>query len=316
MFGFMRTRGCQRHYCAVCKTIGAEYGHAPRMLLNHDTVLVAEIMSALSPEPLRHPSLVRRNCLTLPRKDEAPLALRYAAATTMFLAGAKVRDHVADTGRAGWRLLNRALDSRYRQASSQLAAWGLPVAGIEHSLASQAEREAQPASLDQLSEPTAHATAQVCGNAAHLAGRPDAAEGMSRFGAAFGKLIYVLDAWHDYKRDTGSGQFNALHALYGSRENAKADLDAAALQVDSAIADLPLEPRPREALRARFQANLTFALDPVSKAAKRKASECLPDCFPDACDACCCDACCDSCDCDCCGSCCDCGSCDCGGCDC
>lgn len=307
MFGFMRTRGCQRHYCAVCKTIGAEYGHAPRMLLNHDTVLVAEIMSALSPEPLRHPSLVRRNCLTLPRQNEAPLALRYAAATTMFLAGAKIRDHVTDSGRAGWRLLTRALGSRYRKASSHLADWGLPVAGIEQALASQPEHEAHPQSLDQLAGPTALATAQVCGNAAHLAGRPDAVDGMSRFGAAFGKLIYVLDAWHDYKRDTRDGQFNALHALYGSRDNAKADLDAAAAQVDRAIADLPLDTRPREALRARFQANLTFALEPAAKVAKRKASDCLPDCFPDSCDACCCDSC-DCCDC--------CGSCDCGGCDC
>lgn len=270
MFGFMRTRGCQSHYCAVCKTIGAEYGHAPRMLLNHDTVLVAEIMSALSPEPVRHPSLVRRNCLTLPRKNEAPLALRYAAATTMFLAGAKVRDHVTDTGRTGWRILNRALDSRYRKASAELTTWGLPVAGIEQALACQPQRESASSSLDELAESTSMATAEVCGNAAKLAGRPDAADGMSRFGAAFGKLIYVLDAWHDYKRDSISGQFNALKAVYGTRDNAKTDLDSAAAAVDDAIAALPLESRPKEALRARFQANLTFALDPSVANAETK----------------------------------------------
>jgi hypothetical protein len=304
MFGFMRTRSCQRHYCGVCKTIGSEYGHAPRMLLNHDTVLIAEIMTALSPEPVRHPVLSRRSCLQIPKAGSTPLALRYAAAATILLAGAKIRDHAADTGKAGWRLLSGALNSRYRAAKTSLEGWGLGVERIESELATQTTREASPASLAQLAAPTAFATSAVCGSAAVAAGRPDAEPALAGFGDAFGRLIYLLDAWHDYAKDAVSGQFNAIQAIHGSREQGRAAIDAAAREVEQSIQALPLAGRAREALRTRFQANLTMSMA-AKKEAGSKLSDCLPNCMPDACDSCCdCDCCCD------CGSCCD--GCDCG----
>jgi hypothetical protein len=311
MFGFMRTRSCQRHYCGVCKTIGATYGQAPRLLLNHDTVLIAEIMTALSPAATSHPVLKRRGCFRLPDPETVPLPLRFAAATTMLLAGAKVRDHVADTGRTTWRLLARAFQPRYEKAGADLAAWGLPVAQIETQLASQSAREANPVSLAELSNPTAFATAQVCGTAAKLSGRADAEPALMSFGQNFGHLIYVLDAWHDYAKDTASGQFNAIRALFQSRESARQEITTAASAVAASIDALPLDDRPREALKARFQASLTFSMEPA-KAVKKTFADRLPDWAPDWCDSCCCDECCclDSC----CDSC-DCGDC-CSGCDC
>ncbi len=301
MFGFMRSRGCGRHYCGVCKTIGSEYGHAPRMLLNHDIVLVAEIMTALSPEKPADPVLARRNCLRLPKRGEAPAALRFAAATTVLLAEAKLRDHAADTRSAVWRGLGRLLRPRYRRAAEDLRSFGVEVDNIEQELATQAEIERRPVSLDQLAGPTASATAAICGAAAGVAGRSDAKAALSNFGAAFGRLVYVLDAWHDFERDAASGQFNALRALYGRAE--RSAVDEAAGEVERAIAALPMEAGRRENLRSRLQANFTFAIAPGE--GKKKISDCLPDCAPDCCDG-CCDSCCD---CDCC---CDCGSCDCG----
>ena len=319
MFGFMRTKACQRHYCGVCKTIGAEFGQGPRMLLNHDTVLVAEIMTALDPRSGCHPALMRRNCFRMPKAGEAPLPLRYAAATTILLASSKVRDHVADTGKAGWRLLDRLLRRGYRRASDQLAGWGLPVTEIESRLEQQSAIEATPgASMSEYAGPTAFATAAVCGSAAVAMGRLDAVAPMERFGESFGRLIYVLDAWHDHARDAATRQFNAIRSLYPSRDEARPEIDAAAVEVASAIDALPLPDTTRGALRMRFEASLNASLE-GAKHAKRKMSDCLPNCLPDACDDCCCglDCCCD---CDICGACgdcsCCCDSCDCGGCDC
>ena len=313
----MRTKACARHYCGVCKTIGAEYGQGPRMLLNHDTVLVAEIMTALNPSTARHPALTKRNCFRLPNPEEAPLPLRYAAATTMLLASAKVRDHVTDTGKAGWKLLGRFLKKSSSAASTKLEDWGLPVAEIEARLASQSSLEAAPLSFSQLAAPTAFATSAVCGSAACAVGRPDAEQALARFGDAFGRMIYILDAWHDYAKDAASRQFNAIQALHGTRENARPELDAAAREVSEAIAAMPLPEKSRDALRLRFEANLSASVE-GAEAVKRKASSCLPNCAPNCCDACCDFECC--CDCTCCGSCCECGSCcdgcDCGGCDC
>jgi hypothetical protein len=59
MFGLMRARTCVKHtaawyrwrshYCGTCKTIGARYGHAARMTLNHDTVFLAELLEDRAP---------------------------------------------------------------------------------------------------------------------------------------------------------------------------------------------------------------------------------------------------------------------------
>ena len=60
MFGLMRVKKCgmseaekhfrRLHYCGTCKTIGSLYGQKSRLLLNHDTVFLAEILSSLSDE--------------------------------------------------------------------------------------------------------------------------------------------------------------------------------------------------------------------------------------------------------------------------
>ncbi|HLM60716.1 MAG TPA: DUF5685 family protein, partial [Pyrinomonadaceae bacterium] len=78
MFGLMRAKKCgtteaEKHlrrlnYCGTCKTIGALYGQKARLLLNHDTVFLAEILTALRDENIRNwsESYQSFNCLDLP----------------------------------------------------------------------------------------------------------------------------------------------------------------------------------------------------------------------------------------------------------
>ena len=92
MFGLMRAKTCgmsveekrfrRVNYCGTCKTIGSIYGQKSRLLLNHDTVFLAEILTALNSENVAdwQKSYQSYNCLNLP-KNEMPIALEFAATT-------------------------------------------------------------------------------------------------------------------------------------------------------------------------------------------------------------------------------------------
>src|ERR1700710_1921184 len=124
MFGLMRARTNARHtetwrewrnhYCGTCKTIGARYGQAARMSLNHDTVFLAEILSALSASPDISRAYRSFNCMTLPKTEaEMPTVMRYAAAATLVLAEFKVIDHIEDTNGRRWRTLKRLFSKQF-----------------------------------------------------------------------------------------------------------------------------------------------------------------------------------------------------------
>src|SRR5450432_3469465 len=140
MFGLMRARTCAKHtdawrnwrnhYCGTCKTIGSRYGQAARMALNHDTVFLAELLTALSAQPAPTLSSAYRsfNCMTLPqRAEEMPAVLRYSAAATLVLAEFKVLDHIEDTGRRRWRTLGRLFSKAFRKAQHDLDALDFPM---------------------------------------------------------------------------------------------------------------------------------------------------------------------------------------------
>src|SRR5690349_9279583 len=101
MFGLMRAKKCgmsdeEKHfrrlnYCGTCKTIGSLYGQKSRLLLNHDTVFLAEILSALSGDDARdwQQSYQSFNCLNMP-KDEMPRSLQFAATANVILTEFKL----------------------------------------------------------------------------------------------------------------------------------------------------------------------------------------------------------------------------------
>ena len=310
----------RRHYCGTCKVIGREYGQASRLFLNHDTVLVAEFVTALTEAPEWGEAIKARNCFQLPKKTAAtPPALRYAAAATVLLASAKVQDHASDSGKWRWRVLARWLNPRYRRAAAALCDWGVPVSDIERKLATQQQRESRPESLEQLAEPTCFATAEICRHAAKVAARtemdPKLGTTLERFGRRFGYLIYLLDAWEDFEKDAARGDFNAFRALYGNRGSAQPYVVAAAEAVVCSVDEVPIGDIFRSELRLRFQSNFKARLAvtlPIMMApgapgispsvTPRKAGR---GSWCSACDG---DGCCDGCG----DSCCDgCSSCDC-----
>ena len=267
----MSVRGCglgrgareirRRHYCGTCKVIGREYGQASRLFLNHDTVLVAEIITALTGAPDWGAAIESRNCFHLPKTAaDAPPVLRYAAAATVLLASAKVQDHASDSGKLRWRALGHWLNPRYRSASAELRKWGVRVAEIERQLATQQRREALHESLESLAEPTCFATSEICSHAAEAAGRPEHAPPLESFGRRFGYLVYLLDAWEDYDQDVARGDFNAFQTLYGNRGFGRVHLEAAAQAVACSFRELPVGAGFRNELQVRFRSNFAARL--------------------------------------------------------
>src|SRR5258708_3320694 len=153
MFGLMR--GAERlRYCGTCKTLGTLYGQRSRVLLNHDTVFLAELLMEHSGEPDWGPAYRSFNCLTLPRQgDTMPLPLEYAATAAVVLAHFHIADHRTDSNKLRWRLAARFFSPSYRQAAARMKAWKVPLEEIQAILETQIEREAHPQSLAHVAEP-------------------------------------------------------------------------------------------------------------------------------------------------------------------
>ena len=219
MFGLMKRAG-RLAYCGSCKTIGAMYGQRARLLLNHDTVFLAELLMEKS-EPTEWTAAHRSfNCMAMPK--EHPAVLQYAATATVALAHFQVEDKIVDSDWWIWRAVRRLFSPTYRKAAARLRRSGFPLQEISAVLASQAERERRRASLKDVAEPTARATEMIFAHGADCVyplpdGRGSVdlrdVEGLANIGRRFGYLVYVLDAWEDRARDAKSGDFNALLAF-------------------------------------------------------------------------------------------------------
>jgi hypothetical protein len=237
MFGLMKASTCsladefklhrRLHYCGTCKTMGSLYGHKSRMLLNHDTVFLAEVLSAIADTDAGLKTWNRAyqsfNCLALPASGTAmPLALQIAATATVVLAQFKIADQITDSKGLLWNAARKMFSGDFREARARLKAWHFPFGELQQVLLSQESREARAAHstqsaddiLNDLAEPTAIATAMFCELGARLVGRPEAESRLYELGYNFGRLIYLLDAFEDYEKDRRKGDFNAIASAY------------------------------------------------------------------------------------------------------
>jgi hypothetical protein len=288
MFGLMRSRTCRLgpeekrrrrlHYCGTCKTLGRRYGQASRLLLDHDAVFAAELLTALSGDALDgwDSAYHARNCMRLPRRGDLPPALGYAAAMTVVLAEGKLIDRIEDSGRARWRILRRLFAPGFRRAARDLGRYGFPLdelwravrsqQGCENRLAAAANLDPGEA-LDEAAAPTARATALAFAHGATVAGRPEAGEALGAIGRAFGSLVYLLDALEDYDDDAKTGDFNAIRVAYGLegalgpgvRRDVVRRIRGFGLEVEAGLERLPIPPERAAIFADRLRANVARA---------------------------------------------------------
>jgi hypothetical protein len=304
MFGLMRAKKCgmtdeEKHlrrlnYCGTCKTIGSLYGHKSRFLLDHDTVFLAEFLTGLSGENVlgRQKSYQSFNCLDLPEK-EMPDALRFAATANLVLAEFKLADHISDEGKTRYKFAFKTFSKEFAKAGRLLRSWRFPLDEVKAILRTQPARERETATgsaeeiLENLAAPTAQVTAIFFRQGVNLIGRNELAATAGKIGFAFGKLIYLIDAFEDFEKDALAGQFNAVRAAFrlndakiGRRAKRRTIALASALEAEirREMARLPLPENQKALFAARLQSNLSRKLRtnlPVA-AAKNSKKSCAP----------------------------------------
>jgi len=276
MFGLMRAKKCgmsedEKHfrrlnYCGTCKTIGSLYGQKSRFLLNHDTVFLAEILSALSGENVSdwQKSYQSFNCLNLP-KNEMPLPLQFAATANVILTEFKLADHVADEGKRRYKMARNIFSKEFQTAEKLLSKWTFPLDEVKTILTSQNLRETTENSLDELAFPTAQTTAIFFREGAKLIGKNELENLVFEIGFNFGKLVYLLDAFEDYEKDFRTNQFNAFRTAFNlkdekltaeTKRKISTILGEIESEINSKINDLPIAENQKTLFVSRLSQNL------------------------------------------------------------
>ena len=242
MFGVMRPeKSCasktasdyrfhRMHYCGTCKALGQQFGHRSRLMLNFDTVFLAELLSLISQANLSEwsPGFQAINqCFKMPEKvEELPLPLKYAATASTLLSELKLDDQLHDRPGIGWKLLRRFFHQTFRESHQQLRVWGIEIKIFQHWIKEQFQIEKKArrdfpsvqALLEFYAEPTAQMTGLIFEKGAKAVGQPEQSFLMHQLGYHFGQLVYTLDAFEDVEKDLARGQFNPLVLYLPSNE--------------------------------------------------------------------------------------------------
>ncbi|WP_406288962.1 DUF5685 family protein [Streptomyces sp. NBC_00209] len=235
------------HLCGLCLALRSDHGQFARVVTNYDGLIVSVLTEA---QAERAPAQ-RRTAGPCPLRSmrTAPVArgegARLAAAVSLVLASAKVRDHVADRDgllarrpvAAAARRVAASWDRAGARTGAQL---GFDTAVLVDAVDRQTGIEllAGPGTpLLTVTEPTETATAAAFAHTAVLAGRPENAEPLAEAGRLFGRLAHLLDAVEDQEADAASGAWNPLTATGTSRAEARRLCDDALKGVRLALAD-------------------------------------------------------------------------------
>ncbi|MGP9021660.1 DUF5685 family protein [Streptomyces sp. BR1] len=232
MFGIVRpcshrlTEGLKTewmaHLCGLCLALRSDHGQLARVVTNYDGLIV----SVLTEAQVERTTGWRRTAGPCPLRAmrTAPVAkgegARLAAAVSLVLASAKVRDHVADRDgllkRRPVALAARRVAARWDKAGARTgASLGFDTAVLVDAVDRQTAIEALAGpgtSLLTVTEPTETATAAAFAHTAVLADRPHNAEPLAEAGRLFGRLAHLLDAVEDQASDAASGAWNPLTA--------------------------------------------------------------------------------------------------------
>ncbi|MFD8014458.1 DUF5685 family protein [Streptomyces sp. NPDC058955] len=235
------------HLCGLCLALRADHGQFARVVTNYDGLIVSVLTEAQTGVT----DAGRRTAGPCPLRAmrTAPVArgegARLAAAVSLVLASAKVRDHVADRDgllarrpvAAAARRVARSWDKAGARAGHAV---GFDTAVLVDAVDRQTgiESLAGPGTpLLVVTEPTETATAAAFAHTALLAGRPGNAEPLAEAGRLFGRLAHLLDAVEDQAADAEVGAWNPLTATGTSREEARRLADDALHGIRLALRD-------------------------------------------------------------------------------
>ncbi|WP_028805262.1 DUF5685 family protein [Streptomyces sp. 142MFCol3.1] len=219
------------HLCGLCLALRGDHGQFARIVTNYDGLLI----SVLTEAQAERATGWRRTAGPCPLRGMRTASVaqgegaRLAAAVSLVLASAKVRDHVADgdglLARRPVALAARRVAASWGRAGART---GFDVGFDTAVLVDAVDRQigiealAGPGTpLLTVTEPTETATAAAFAHTAVLAGRPGNAEPLAEAGRLFGRLAHLLDAVEDRETDAASGAWNPLTATGTSLTEAR-----------------------------------------------------------------------------------------------
>jgi hypothetical protein len=236
------------HLCGLCLALRRDHGQLARVVTNYDGLLISVLTEAQSegaagwrrtagPCPLRG-----MRTASVARGEGA----RLAAAVSLVLASAKVRDHVADgdglLARAPVAFAARRVAANWGRVGARTGSdVGFDTAVLVDAVDRQVgiETLAGPGTpLLAVTEPTETATAAAFAHTAVLAGRPGNAAPLAEAGRLFGRLAHLLDAVEDRDADAASGAWNPLTATGTSLQEARRLADDALHGIRLALRDV------------------------------------------------------------------------------
>ncbi|MFE7776683.1 DUF5685 family protein [Streptomyces sp. NPDC057445] len=235
------------HLCGLCLALRSDHGQFARVVTNYDGLIV----SVLTEAQAERTEDSRRTAGPCPLRAmrTAPVArgegARLAAAVSLVLASAKVRDHVADRDgvlarrpvAAAARKVALGWDRAGARTGREL---GFDTAVLVDAVDRQTGIEAVAGAgtpLLTVTEPTETATAAAFAHTAVLAGRPRNMAPLAEAGRLFGRLAHLLDAVEDREADAASGAWNPLTATGTSLREARRLADDAVHGVRLALRD-------------------------------------------------------------------------------
>ncbi|MFE5892524.1 DUF5685 family protein [Streptomyces sp. NPDC002285] len=219
------------HLCGLCLSLRGDHGQFARIVTNYDGLLISVLTEAQAEKD----SGLRRTAGPCPLRGMRTASVaqgegaRLAAAVSLVLASAKVRDHVADgdglLARRPLALAARRVATGWGAAGARSgSAVGFDTAVLVDAVDRQVgiEALAGPGTpILAVTEPTETATAAAFAHTAILAGRPDNAEPLAEAGRLFGRLAHLLDAVEDQAADAAAGAWNPLTATGTSLAEAR-----------------------------------------------------------------------------------------------
>ncbi|GAQ64648.1 DUF5685 family protein [Streptomyces scabiei] len=241
MFGIVRPCGHRlgeglrtqwmAHLCGLCLALRTDHGQFARVVTNYDGLLVSVLTEAQTGSA----AAGRRTAGPCPLRGMRTASVahgegaRLAAAVSLVLASAKVRDHVTDgDGMLARKPVARAarrIATNWGRAGARTGSdIGFDTAVLVDAVDRQTgvEALAGPGTpLLAVTEPTETATAAAFAHTAVLAGRPGNGAPLAEAGRLFGRLAHLLDAVEDRAADAAAGAWNPLTATGTSLAEAR-----------------------------------------------------------------------------------------------
>ncbi|MFF2851849.1 DUF5685 family protein [Streptomyces sp. NPDC058001] len=235
------------HLCGLCLALRGDHGQFARLVTNYDGLLVSVLTEAQADRD----GAGRRTAGPCPLRGMRGASVaqgegaRLAAAVSLVLASAKMRDHMLDgdglLARRPVAVAARRVAAAWDKAGHRTgAAVGFDTAVLVHAVDRQSgiETLAEPGTpLLTVTEPTETATAAAFAHTAVLAGRPGNRGPLAEAGRLFGRLAHLLDAVEDQAADAASGAWNPLTATGTDRVEARRLADDALHGIRLALRD-------------------------------------------------------------------------------